>query len=354
MALAAAAGVAIENARLYEEAHRRERWLAATAEITGLLSRVGCGDRRSAGRGRPGPGASRGRRGLAGGRGRRRAVSAPRWSPGPPVTARRCSRAVPADSRWPARSSGPANPSRSRTSPHDPRAVDVADARWAGHGSARRSSCRCAAPADVDGVLALAWRPSSVDAFHAVDPGLPASFAEQAALALQVARSRDDRAAAGRLRGPGPDRAGPARPGDPAALRGRPRPAERCADRRTEPRGHASGSSSAVDDLDATIKDIRRSIFALGLRGLGADIQAEVTRIVDRAAATLKFRPTLELDGPVRTTVTGRRRATPARRPRRGAVERDTALRSVHDQRPGECRRRLDARRGRQRGRTTR
>ena len=30
-------GVAIENARLYEEAARRERWLAATAEITGSV-----------------------------------------------------------------------------------------------------------------------------------------------------------------------------------------------------------------------------------------------------------------------------------------------------------------------------
>ena len=33
VALAAAAGVAIENARLYALAHRRERWLAATAEM---------------------------------------------------------------------------------------------------------------------------------------------------------------------------------------------------------------------------------------------------------------------------------------------------------------------------------
>ena len=34
IALAAAAGVAIENARLYEEAAQREHWLEATAEIT--------------------------------------------------------------------------------------------------------------------------------------------------------------------------------------------------------------------------------------------------------------------------------------------------------------------------------
>ncbi|GAA2437661.1 two-component system sensor histidine kinase [Actinomadura vinacea] len=41
-ALATAAGVAIENARLYEEARRREQWLAASAEIsTALLSGTG-------------------------------------------------------------------------------------------------------------------------------------------------------------------------------------------------------------------------------------------------------------------------------------------------------------------------
>ena len=37
VALAAAAGVAIENARLYEEAAQREAWLAATAEVIGQL-----------------------------------------------------------------------------------------------------------------------------------------------------------------------------------------------------------------------------------------------------------------------------------------------------------------------------
>ncbi|HEX9066410.1 MAG TPA: GAF domain-containing protein [Streptosporangiaceae bacterium] len=37
VALAAAAGVAIENARLYEEARRQQRWLSATAEVSRLL-----------------------------------------------------------------------------------------------------------------------------------------------------------------------------------------------------------------------------------------------------------------------------------------------------------------------------
>ena len=59
----------------------------------------------------------------------------------------------------------------------------------------------------------------------------------------------------------------------------------------------------AVDDLDATIKDIRRTIFALGARGEATDLQSEVTRVVERAAATLKFRPSLTFEGPVRTLV---------------------------------------------------
>jgi signal transduction histidine kinase len=58
-----------------------------------------------------------------------------------------------------------------------------------------------------------------------------------------------------------------------------------------------------VDDLDDIIKDIRRTIFALGTMDDAADIQAEVTRIADRAAATMKFRPTVHFDGPVRTLV---------------------------------------------------
>lgn len=45
IALAAAAGVAIENARLYEEARRQQRWLSATAEVTRhLLSGAESGD----------------------------------------------------------------------------------------------------------------------------------------------------------------------------------------------------------------------------------------------------------------------------------------------------------------------
>ncbi|WP_183095490.1 GAF domain-containing sensor histidine kinase [Nocardioides stalactiti] len=59
----------------------------------------------------------------------------------------------------------------------------------------------------------------------------------------------------------------------------------------------------AVSDIDATIKDIRRTIFALGTRQSSSDIQAEVTRVVERAAATMKVRPDLQFEGPVRSLV---------------------------------------------------
>jgi signal transduction histidine kinase len=45
VALAAAAGVAIENARLYDEARRQQRWLSASAEVTrALLTRADASD----------------------------------------------------------------------------------------------------------------------------------------------------------------------------------------------------------------------------------------------------------------------------------------------------------------------
>jgi len=153
----------------------------------------------------------------------------------------------------------------------------------------------------IEGVLALAWTPARAEGFHTVDPSLPTSFAEQAALAIQVARSRadqqrmtlfEDRDRIGRdlhdlviqrLFAVGLSLQG--------AVRGTADP-------------EVSGRlERAVDDLDDTIKDIRRTIFALGSLDASADVQTEITRIVDRAAATMKFRPTLRFEGAVRTLI---------------------------------------------------
>jgi signal transduction histidine kinase len=159
----------------------------------------------------------------------------------------------------------------------------------------------------IEGALALAWTRENVEAYATVDPALPASFAEQATLALEVGRARDDQQRLAVFE----DRDRIARDlhdlviqrlfAVGLSLQGAARLASRAAG--TEP--VVGRLESAVDDLDVTIKDIRRTIFALGSMDTAADIQSEVTQLVDRAATTLKFRPSLSFEGPVRTLVEG-------------------------------------------------
>jgi signal transduction histidine kinase len=136
-----------------------------------------------------------------------------------------------------------------------------------------------------------------------VVPELPASFAEQAALAVRMAGAREDlqRLALFEDR----DRIGR----DlhdlviqrlfaiGLSLQG--------ASRLAQAPEVTARLTQAVDDLDVTIKDIRRTIFALGSISTSTDVQSEIERIVERAAATLKFRPTLRLEGAVRSAVGG-------------------------------------------------
>ena len=189
IALAAAAGVAIENARLYEEAERRQLWLRATAEITALLADATQGRdalQLVADRAREVSGADvswvvagadsetlelRVVSGVAADqRGHARPADAPlaggaRWcAPG------RRSRS----GTWPP-TRGPSTPRRRLGWPSLGPAVVVP----LGSGSG------------LEGVLALAWTPEHAAGFDSVDAALPASFAEQAALALQITRARE-------------------------------------------------------------------------------------------------------------------------------------------------------------------
>jgi signal transduction histidine kinase len=59
---------------------------------------------------------------------------------------------------------------------------------------------------------------------------------------------------------------------------------------------------AAVDDLDATIRDIRSAIFELRTPATAA-LRTELRQAVDAAAALLGFRPTLEIQGPVDSAV---------------------------------------------------
>jgi signal transduction histidine kinase len=59
----------------------------------------------------------------------------------------------------------------------------------------------------------------------------------------------------------------------------------------------------AVDDLDETIRQIRSTIFALGVHQAGASLRAEVLEVVGEASQTLGFDPHIRLDGPIDAVV---------------------------------------------------
>jgi signal transduction histidine kinase len=299
VALAAAAGVAIENARLYEEAAQREAWLAATAEVIGQLSQSD-----------PGVDALQ----TIAERARQVARADAAWIVSGHDAASLVVRAVsgpPGDSSRLDRISLERSVARQviekgealavEDLASDPRAVDFpAELGWPRMGPA--VIVPLGAGPGIEGALALAWTPDHQDDYRVLDTQLPASFAEQAALALQVARAREDKErlvvfedrdrigrdlhdlVIQRLFAVGLGLQGTARMVDRLEV------SERL--------------EQAVDDLDATIKDIRRSIFELGSTNAANDIQSEVARLAERAGSTLKFRPSVTFEGPVRTLVT--------------------------------------------------
>jgi signal transduction histidine kinase len=184
----------------------------------------------------------------------------------------------------------------------DPRALDMSQVfGWPSLGPAVVVPLRSGE--QVDGALALAWSRERAEGYYTLDPALPAGFAEHATLVLQIVRAREDRQRLEMLE----DRDRIGRELHDVViqrlfavglgLQG----TSRLVDRPDV----VTRLDQAVDDLDATIKDIRRSIFALASTDASHDIQVEVTRLVDRAAGTLKFRPTLRFEGPVRTLVGG-------------------------------------------------
>lgn len=294
VALASAAGVLIENARLHDQALRRERWLEATALVVGELTR-----------------ATSGRDALA-------------------LVADQACAAAEADAAWvvtdregvlevQAVAGAAASVRGADDAPLLP--APTADAVGAGRTVVTHAVVAAGGVAGPDagvvlgpgvvvplrtdegvvGALALGWSGSHEEAFHRLDIRLPESFAAHAALALQLLRSR---AAERRL----------------DLLEERDRIGRDLHDlvvqrifavglgleslrRRTHDPDTQGRAAVAVRELDETVREIRRTIFALGSGVAGADLQTEVARVVERAASTLKFRPHLDLRGPVRSAV---------------------------------------------------
>ncbi|WP_433306946.1 GAF domain-containing protein [Actinoplanes sp. CA-030573] len=281
VALAAAASVAIENARLYALARRRERWLAATAEITGVL--LGTVRRTEAlrliaRRAREVSGAdlvmvllyddelacytievAEGADGLAG-----RQVAAAFDQEKYQVLANL--RAVTA---WPA----PVPDGPALTAP-------------------------LTAAETLRGMLIVS---QPVDrAPDAEDAVLLSTFAGQAALALDRARAQEQREQFAVLE----DRERIARDLHDVVI-------QRLFATGMQLQGavpHAARPeavkriNAAVDDLDATIRDIRRSIFELRTP-VGPSLRTELHETVDAAAGSLGFRPVLDTIGPVDSAI---------------------------------------------------
>jgi signal transduction histidine kinase len=295
VALGAAAGVVIENARLYADAAKRQRWLAATAEITSLL--LGQADLHTA---------------LEGVADRAREISGADFSS---VSLRRSedelevevlsgiegerdgrNRIIPVTGSVAGMvvSSGEAVVIEDLA--NEPRAYLTALGE---HG--RKVGPIVIVPLrtgeGVVGVLSLAWRPENDASFHDLDVELPQRFAEQAALALDVARTRmdqqklllfEDRDRIGRdlhdlviqrLFAVGLTLQNSARMVEKSPASGR--------------------IMKAVADIDATIQDIRQTIFALSAPENANDLRARIAEVVDRTTETAGFRPDVKVNGPI-------------------------------------------------------
>ncbi|WP_203335619.1 sensor histidine kinase [Nocardioides limicola] len=293
LSLATAAGVVIENARLYQEAERREVWLQATADITALLlgpvskeqALQTVADRvravagadvvtvvltDSARRLRLHTVAGAGAEGVAG-----RELDPDTTLAGEVV-----------------RSGAPVVVSDLRAEAE--RASDlVGTPGWDELGPA--VLVPMTSSVGVEGVLCLAWRPVNAMASIGLDVAMAQTLAEQAALALHVARARDaeaklvlfedrDRIARDlhdlviqRLFGVGLALENTAAIPESAAV--------------------AQRLSEAVDNIDATIKEIRRSIFGLTATPGSEDVRVAVTEVVNAAAEALGFPAQLSLTG---------------------------------------------------------
>ncbi|HKT01501.1 MAG TPA: GAF domain-containing protein [Rugosimonospora sp.] len=291
LALAAAAGVAISNARLYATARRRQRWLEATAEITTVL--LGEVHRTAALR-------------LVATRARSVAEAQlvlvllhDEDSGELTVEIVEPDRADLHGVVLPVAGTALEQAVTGR------QAIVVEDLGKAAGWPVPVSTGSCliaplAASGTVLGLLAVAY-PRGGQAFDdPSDVDVLTTFAGQAALALERARAQEERELLAVLE----DRERIARDlhdvviqrlfatglqlQSTARLAGRPEVGDRI--------------GAAVDDLDTTIRDIRSAIFELRAPAT-ATLRTDVQSTVDAAAASLGFHPELVLDGPVDSAV---------------------------------------------------
>jgi len=267
-ALAAAAGIAVDNAGLYDASRRRQDWLAAVVEVSSALL-----------------GGAPVQQALALVAARARAVA----------EADVVAVALP---DVPAVVDGNGDPEPVRAAAEALRRGEQPAA------DADRRLLTVALPgAGTQGGALAASRGPLSPPFDDADAALLEGFAGQAAVALQLGRAQEDR---GRL----------------TLLEDRDRIARDLHDLVIQ-RLFATGLSlqgldarvvdgtvrerlgRAVDELDETVREIRRAIFALRQDPLeeGGGLRAVLHELVQAAAHSLGSRPSLHVDGPVDTVV---------------------------------------------------
>jgi signal transduction histidine kinase len=291
VALGAAAGVAVENARLYDAARRQQRWIQASAEVTTrLLSGAPSGEvladiTRQA---RELSGADLVALALPDERGRGLTIT---HADGDGADAAR-GLVLPAGHSLSGQVLASGEPVTSADFAADERASQAARGAMSQIGPA--VVFPLGVPGNVRGVLTVGRR-HGAPPFPQAQADVVASFAAQAGVALELAASR---AEAERL----------------SLYEDRDRIARDLHDLVIQ-RLYATGMSlegtmsmitrpevasritNAVDAMDETIKEIRSTIFALQARGTqaGPDLRGESVALVDEMTDMLGFAPSLRL-----------------------------------------------------------
>jgi signal transduction histidine kinase len=302
VALAAAAGIAIENARQYEWSRRQRRWLQTTGDVTQLLFE-GRGERSAMDI------LAKRTRDLS--QAQLAMVALYDEEDDLVVKAVRCGESSDAVER--AKNSLGAvlhkghwreivtarEPVLLLTRPGDP-TVDNLSAEVRELGESDLHGPTALLPIivgdDEIGVLAVAWAVNAETFVENVVP-LLAALAQQMGLALVAGRSQRDRSRLAMLE----DRERIARDMHDLVIQrlfatGL---SLQAAGRQTQAPTVATRLNEAVDELDAAIKDIRHTIFELHRERPTRELRAEIVDLVRGYTESLGFTPLLVLDGPL-------------------------------------------------------
>src|SRR6266581_6953169 len=291
IALGAAAGVAVENARLYDAARRQQRWIQASAEVTTrLLSGSPPGEVLAdiAGQARELSGADLAVLALPEEEGRRLTIT---YAAGDGAEATR-GLVLPAGQSLSGLVLATGEPVTSDDFATDERASAAARGAMSQIGPAVLFPL--GVPGKVRGVLTVGRRHGAAP-FPPAQVDVVASFAAQAGVALELAAIRADAAQLSLYE----DRDRIARDLHDLVIQrlyATGMSLEGTMPMITRPEV-ASRITHAVDAMDETIKEIRSTIFALQARGTSArpDLRGEIVALVDEMTDMLGFAPSLRL-----------------------------------------------------------